>query len=110
MMLRFQKLMLLEISQWLWYGSSFPRSLSNIFLKFFEDISRFCGATGTTFLDSGDVCSGFQSSGLLLLACNGFFRIASGVTPADLYTYSMTATNLSIHVLVQVFPNILALI
>ena len=32
-----------------------------LFLKFLEDVSPFCGATDTLFWTSGDVSSGFQS-------------------------------------------------
>ena len=40
-----------------------PVTFERFFVQFLEDISPFCGATGTLGLDFGDISRGFQSNG-----------------------------------------------
>ena len=71
------------------------------FLKIFEDISSFCGATDTPVLDFGWRLAWVSKPGwsphlrAFLPTCNGFPRFTSGVTPAAFSTHIPRSTDMS---------------
>ena len=80
-------------------------------ILYFLECTLFVVPLIPLFWTPGDVCPGFQSQGgssslhASSSACNGFLKVTSGATSANLLVASMAAELFSIHILASLKNN-----